>query len=89
MIRALFPNDELRLPGHSQPRWQVIDSHQRYGKIKLLDCTTHQERYTPLEEIEDDIIAGRLVVTRRGAPTRSVAAQNDGKRPGKSPCPAT
>jgi putative transposase len=77
MIHSLQMNDKLCAPGGGGARWEVVDTVVRDGRIRVFDCKKHQDTYKRLEDINDDVVNGRVVLERKSAPRVKLVSQND------------
>lgn len=79
MTRALRYNDELRESGSEKARWRVVEPMPLDGCVKLFDREKRIEEVRELSDINDDIVDGKLILSRKDAPKISAAAQDDPK----------
>lgn len=79
MKRYLRYNDQLRELESDSARWRVIEILPIEGCIKLFDRELFVEVVKKLSDINQDVVDGKLLLQRDGAPKLTAAAQNDPK----------
>jgi putative transposase len=77
MIHALLLHDELARPGEQEPLWRVMSPTAMYGRVKLYNCSSNQEEWKELKEINDELVNDKLKIRRKGVPRVSLARQPD------------
>ena len=74
---ALRSGDRLQDVRSAKPRWEILDSRCRGGKIKAFDSEVSEDVYLTFDEVNKGVVDGDLIVQRPAKPRVSAAAQRD------------
>lgn len=77
MTHALLLHDELVRPAEQKPQWRVLSPTAMYGRVKLYNCSSNQEEWKELSEINKKVVNDELRIRRKGVPRVGLASQPD------------